>query len=421
VPIPATSRTATPSPPGIAPSGPPEGRRYVQLVLVLGSLIALGPLTIDMYLPALPALASDLRAEDAAVQATLTGMLVGLGLGQIVIGPLSDAVGRRLPLMLGLVAHAVTSALCAFAPDVLTLTAARTLQGVAGAAVSVVAMAVVRDLFSGVAAARLLSRLMLVMGVAPVLAPTLGGQLLRLTSWRGIFAVLAAAAVVLVVVAAVGLRETLPPHRRRSAHPSATLRTYGMLLRDRTFVALALVSGLVFATMFSYISGSPFVLQDVYGLDAQAYAIVFGVNAAGIIAFTQVNPVLLRRFDPLQVLTGALVAQTVAAAVLVLAAVTGVGGMPLVLVGLWVVVALCGLGFPNTPALALSRHGEAAGTAAALLGAAGFGIGGLAAPLVGLLGTGSPVPMAAVMLTASLSGTVLLLRVGRRAERVAPA
>jgi MFS transporter, DHA1 family, multidrug resistance protein len=452
VPTSATPGTATPSPArgrrraeggrtrtsrtrAQAPGGPPravpasqapadsapEGRRYVQLVLVLGSLIALGPLSIDMYLPALPALAADLRAEDAAVQATLTGMLLGLGLGQLVIGPLSDAVGRRLPLLLGLVAHAGTSALCAFSPDVLTLTGARALQGVAGAAVSVVAMAMIRDLFTGVAAARLLSRLMLVMGVAPVLAPTLGGVLLRLTSWRGIFAVLAGFAVVLVVVAALGLRETLPPHRRRSAHPAATLRTYGMLLRDGTFVLLAAVSGLVFATMFSYISGSPFVLQDVYGLDAQEYAVAFGVNAAGIIAFTQINPVLLRRFDPLQVLTAAVTIQAVAAVLLVVAAATGVGGLPVVLAALWVVVALCGLGFPNTPALALSRHGEAAGTAAALLGATGFGIGGLAAPLVGLLGTGSALPMAVVMLVATFAAVALLALVRRRTVREAAA
>ena len=396
-----------------APAPPMSRARYLQLVLVLGSLIALGPLTIDMYLPALPALANDLRATDAAVQGTLTGMLLGLGIGQLVIGPVSDAVGRRLPLILGVAGHALASLLCALAPDVLTLTAARTLQGVAGAAVSVVAMAIVRDLFTGMPAAKLLSRLMLVVGVAPILAPTLGGQLLLLTSWRGIFLALGAAALVLIAVAVLGLRETLPVHRRRSPRPMATLRTYRSLFRDRTFVALVGVGALMFAAMFAYISGSPFVLQGLYGLDEQAYAMVFGANAVGIVAMTQLNPVLLRRWSPRQVLTGAVLVATTASAAFVVTSIVG-GGLVGALVPLFVVIGMCGLTFPNVPALALSRHGEAAGTAAALLGASQFAIGGLSAPLVGLLGTGSALPMAAVMLTVTGAATAFLLMVARR-------
>jgi len=392
-------------------------RRYVQLVLVLGSLIAIGPLTIDMYLPALPSLAGDLQATDAAVQATLTGMLLGLGLGQLVIGPLSDAVGRRKPLLIGLVGHALTSLLAAAAPDVISLVGARVLQGMAGAAISVVAMAIVRDLFSGLAAAKLLSRLMLVMGVAPVLAPTLGGQVLRLTSWRGIFVVLALAAVLLVVVAVLGLRETLPEHRRRSARPAATLRTYGTILRDLPFVALASVGGLMFATMFAYISGSPFVLQGIYGLDEQAYAMVFGALALCIVLATQLNPVLLGRFSPRQVLTGAVAVAAASALTMLVLTATGTGGLAGVLAPLAVLIGTCGFAFPNTPALALTRHGEAAGTAAALLGATQFGIAGGAAPLVGLLGTGSAVPMAAVMTGATTLALVLLLTVVRPAVR----
>ncbi|MFP5335092.1 MAG: multidrug effflux MFS transporter [Actinomycetes bacterium] len=405
--------TTTAPAPGLERPAPLSRRRYAQLVLVLGSLIAIGPLTIDMYLPALPSLATDLRAGDAAVQATLTGMLVGLGLGQLIVGPLSDAVGRRRPLLLGLVGHGVTSLLAAAAPDVVTLVGARVLQGLAGAAISVVAMAIVRDLFSGLAAAKLLSRLMLVMGVAPVLAPTLGGQVLRLTSWRGIFVVLAVAAVLLVAVAAVGLRETLPPQRRRSARPRATLATYRSLLRDRPFLALAGVGGLMFAALFSYISGSPFVLQALYGLSEQDYAVVFGSMALGIVAATQLNPVVLRWYPPRQVLTAAVGVATLAALVLVALTATGVGGLAGVLAPLGVIIATCGFAFPNTPALALSRHGEAAGTAAAMLGAMQFTIGGLAAPLVGALGTTSAVPMAAVMLGATASALALLVLVVR--------
>ncbi|MGH3813291.1 MAG: multidrug effflux MFS transporter, partial [Pseudonocardiaceae bacterium] len=389
-----------------------------QLVLVLGALIALGPLTVDTYLPALPAIAEDLDATDAGVQATLTGMLAGLAFGQLVIGPISDAAGRRKPLLIGVLVHAVTSLLCALAPDVVGLSTVRVLQGFAGAAITVSAMAIVRDLFSGLEAAKLLSRLMLVMGAAPVLAPSLGGLILEYTSWRGIFVVLAAMAVVLVAVAFVGLRETLPVHRRRSARPRATLATYRSLLRDRTFVALVLIGGLMMSAMFSYVSGSPFVLQGIYGLSEQAYGVVFGCNAVGIIAFTQLNPVLLRWFRPSQVLTAAVLVATAGGVLLVTTTATGLGGLFGVLLPLALIIATCGLALPNTPALALSRHGEAAGSAAAVLGAVQFGVGAVTAPLVGVLGTETAVPMAVVILAGTGTAAVLLLTVVRRDPQV---
>jgi MFS transporter, DHA1 family, multidrug resistance protein len=392
----------------------PTGRRYVQLVLVLGALISIGPLTIDMYLPALPELADELDAGDAAVQVTLTGMLAGLACGQLFLGPLSDALGRRRPLLVGVVVHAGASLLCALAPDVVSLSAVRVLQGFAGAAISVNAMAIVRDLFVGIAAARLLSRLMLVIGAAPVLAPSLGGLILQYTSWRGIFVVLAGFALVLAAVAAVGLRETLPPQRRRSARPMATLRTYRSLLRDGTFVALVLVAGLMMSALFSYISGSPFVFQEIYGLSQRDYGLVFGGNALGIVLGTQLNPLLLRRFRPSQILTAAVLVATAGGTVLVVVTATGFAGLVGVLVPLVLIVGCCGLALPNTPALALSRHGEAAGTAAALLGSVQFGVGAFTAPLVGLLGTGTPVPMAAVILCGTGLAGVLLLTVVRR-------
>jgi MFS transporter, DHA1 family, multidrug resistance protein len=396
----------------------PTGRRYLQLVLVLGALIALGPLTIDMYLPALPQVARELHASDSGVQFTLTGMLGGLAFGQLVIGPLSDALGRRRPLLAGVAVHTVASLLCALAPDVVSLSAVRVLQGFAGAAISVNAMATVRDLFVGIAAARLLSRLMLVIGAAPVLAPSLGGLILQYTSWRGIFVVLAVFGLVMAAVAAFGLRETLPPHRRRSARPLATLRTFRSLLRDPTFVALVFVAGLMMSALFSYVSGSSFVLQGVYGLDEQTFGLVFGCNAVGIVLGTQLNPLLLRRFRPSQVLTFAVLAAGSAAALMVLTTATGFGGLYGLLVPLALVVACCGLALPNTPALALSRHGEAAGTAAAMLGAVQFGVGAVTAPLVGVLGTDTAVPMAAVIFTGAALAGVLLLTVIRRDPHV---
>jgi MFS transporter, DHA1 family, multidrug resistance protein len=247
-----------------------------------------------------------------------------------------------------------------------------------------------------------------------VLAPSLGGLILQYTSWRGIFVVLAVCALLLVLVAAFGLKETLPPHRRRSARPMATLRTYRSLLRDPTFVALVLVAGLMMSALFSYVSGSSFVLQGVYGLDPRTFGIVFGCNAVGIVLGTQLNPVLLRRFRPSQVLTFAVVAATAASGGMLLTTATGFGGLFGLLVPLSFVVACCGLALPNTPALALSRHGEAAGTAAAMLGSVQFGVGAVTAPLVGVLGTGSAVPMAAVIFGGAGLAAVLLLTVVRR-------
>ena len=279
------------------------GRRYLKLVLVLGALSAIGPLTIDTYLPALPALSAELGASDVQAQTTITGLLVGLGLGQLVIGPLSDAFGRRRPLLLGLTGHALMSLLCALAPSITLLAVTRTLQGISGAAVAVVAMAMIRDLFTGRDAAKLLSRMILVLGVAPILAPSFGSALLEFTSWRGIFVVLAAMAVGLLVLAFVALPETLPPARRMPASVRSSLTAYAGLFRDRTFLVLVAISALLFATLFAYISGSPFILQGLYELSPQQFGLAFSANAVGLILATQLNPLLLRRYRPMTILS----------------------------------------------------------------------------------------------------------------------
>ncbi|MGC4867588.1 multidrug effflux MFS transporter [Micromonospora sp. DT53] len=390
-------------------------RQRAQLVLVLGALIAIGPLTIDMYLPALPAITAGLQTTETAVQLTLTGTLVGLALGQLLIGPLSDVVGRRVPLLAGLAAHIVASVLCVFAPNIAVLGGLRVLQGLGVAAATVVATAVVRDLFSGASFARIFSRLMLVMGLAPILAPTLGSGLLGWTDWRGVFAALAVLGALLIVVAALRLPETLPVARRRHGGVSATLRDYRGLLNDRAFVGLVLVAGLAMAALFAYVSGSSFVLQQEYGLDEQQFGIAFGAGAVGLIGGTQFNVRLLRRYTPQQILVSALIAGTAAGLLLVMFAATGFGGLGTLLAALWLVLAAAGLALPNAPALAMSRHSEAAGTAAALLGAVQFGIGAVSAPLAGLFGTGS-VPMAIVIAGGMAAALIVMLFVVPRAS-----
>jgi MFS transporter, DHA1 family, multidrug resistance protein len=357
-----------------------------RLALVLGGFVALGPLTIDMYLPALPTITDQLATTSATVQLTLTGTLIGLALGQLVLGPLSDALGRRRPLLAGTALHVVASLLILVAPSIAVLGALRVLQGVGTAAGAVIALAIVRDLYDGRAAATMLSRLFLVLGAAPVLAPTIGGELLRFTSWRGIFALLAAYGVLMVVVGWIFLAETLPADRRISTGVRGTLRGYRSLFRDGTYVGLVLVAGLTMAGLFSYVSGSAFVYQDEFGLDEQQFGLLFGAGAVWLIGATQLNPVLLRRWSPAQLLVAGTVTGAAGGAALVAFAATGTGGLWTVTATLWLVLFACGLALPNAPALALSRHGEAAGTAAALLGAIQFGVGAVVSPVVGVLG-----------------------------------
>jgi MFS transporter, DHA1 family, multidrug resistance protein len=396
------------APPVVAPTG--WGR--LRLVLVLGALIALGPLTIDMYLPALPTIVDDLETTSAAVQLTLTGTLVGLALGQLLVGPLSDTFGRRRPLLVGVGVHVLASLLILVAPNIAVLGGLRVLQGVGAAAASVVTMAIVRDLFVGRAAATLFSRLMLVLGVAPVLAPTIGGEVLRFTSWRGVFVVLAVLALMLLVVAAVALPETLPEARRRPLGMRNTLRTYRGLLHDRTFVGLVLVAGLAMSGLFGYVAGSSFVFQEQFGLDEQQFGLLFGAGALFLIGATQLNAALLRRFEPRAILPFGLVLATLAGAVLLVLAATGTGGIVGVVAPLWTVLFATGLVMPNAPTLALARHGEAAGTASSLLGATQMGVGAIVSPLVGVLGN-SAVAMGAVMTGGAAVGLAVLLTVVR--------
>nr|WP_308424544.1 multidrug effflux MFS transporter [Micromonospora sonchi] len=407
--------TAVAPPNALMPGDLMSRRQRLRLILVLGSLIALGPLTIDMYLPALPAIADDLATSSSTVQLTLTGTLVGLALGQLVIGPFSDALGRRRPLIAGTALHIVASLGCALAPNIAVLGALRVVQGLGAAAAAVIAMAVVRDLFSGSSFAQLLSRLLLVMSAAPILAPTLGSELLRWTQWRGIFVALMVFGGLLMLVATFGLSETLPPGRRQRGGVLSTARLYRSLLRDRAFVGLVLVAALAMAAIFAYVAGSSFVMQEQYGLSEQQFGFAFGAGAIGLIAATQGNVRLLRRYSPQQILTAALLIGSAAALVLLGVAATGFGGLPALLGSLWLALTAIALAMPNAPALALSRHGEAAGTASALLGAVQFGVGAVTAPLVGVLGNGA-VAMALLIAGGLVMALVVLLLVVRPAR-----
>jgi DHA1 family bicyclomycin/chloramphenicol resistance-like MFS transporter len=290
----------------------------------------------------------------------------------------------------------------------------------AAAAGAVIAMAVVRDLFGGVSGVRMLSRLMLVTGVAPILAPTLGAQLLRFTGWRGVFWALALIGMVLIAVVAIGLRETLPPERRRRGGITETVRTYGRLVQERTFVGLMLTGGLMMGGLFAYIAGSSFIMQDVYGLSEQDYGLLFGINAAGLVLATQINAKVAIRYGPQRVLAVAVAVSGTAGIVLVIMATTGAFGLAGIVAPLFVMLSMVGLTLPNVPVLALANHGRTAGTAAGLIGASNFAFGAGIAPLVGVLGTASAVPMASIMMTATLGAVTALYLIVRPFHLVLP-
>ncbi|MEV7041097.1 multidrug effflux MFS transporter [Amycolatopsis sp. NPDC051061] len=387
-------------------------RAQLKFVLVLGGLSAFGPLSIDMYLPALPRMAEDLHAADTTVQLTLSAFIVGLALGQLVLGPLSDALGRRRPLLVGLVLYVVGSVLCAVSPDAWLLVAARGVQSLGAAAGIVIARATVRDLFSGTAMTKFFSTLMLVSGLAPILAPLIGGQLLNWTSWRGVFVVLTAFGALLLAVVVFFFPE--PSSSRSPARLGQVMRTYGRLALDRSFAGYALASGLLFASMFAYISGSSFALQGVYGLSPQAYSVVFGVNGVGIVLAGQLNGRLVGRVSERALLRSGLLLGVFGGAFVLLSAWARLP-LPVLLVALFLLVSSIGLVMPNASSLALASHARSAGAASALLGVLQFVVGAVATPLVGLGGPGTAVPMAATMAGFASLALIAFLVLTRRA------
>jgi MFS transporter, DHA1 family, multidrug resistance protein len=380
---------------------PDAARPAARTVVVLGGLTMFGPLSLDLYLPALPQLADDLNASASAAQLSITACLIGLAVGQLVAGPLSDRLGRKRPLMIGLVAYLLASVACALAPSVTVLIVLRLIQGLGGAAGIVISRAIARDLYSGSALMIFFSRLLLVAGLAPVLAPILGGQLSRIMSWRGIFGVLAGFGAVLLLAGWFGLNETLPPERRVVGGFRRTLQGYHRLLHDRFFVGCALSSGLAGATLFAYIAGSTFVLQKIYGMSPQGFSFVFGGISLGLVAAAQAGARIALVWPLTRVLALGLIINLLGAASLL---VTVISGLPMgVLIGaLVVMVCAVGLIFPTANALAMADYPDLAGTASSLQGLSQFVFGAIAAPIVGIAGDQTALPLGIVTSAASV-------------------
>ncbi|QPE06099.1 multidrug effflux MFS transporter [Microbacterium schleiferi] len=374
-------------------------RRRVLYIILLGALTALGPFTIDLYLPAFPVLEADFQTTSAAIQLTLTGTMIGFAVGQLVVGPLSDKVGRRMPLIAVTALHVLASAAAALAPTLVTLGAARFFMGVGAAAGGVVAMAIVRDLFGGKRLVVMLSRLALVSGVAPVIAPLIGSALLIVMPWQGIFVVLAVYGIVMLASTVFLIPETLPPARRHDRGSTTTWQRYRSVLSDRVFLGVLVIGGMNFSGLFSYLSASPFLFQDGYGFDPQAYGLLFAVNSLGIVFGVQTASRLAARFGPQWVLAFSTAGTVVFGTGIVVADSMGLGLWG-TMVPLFLFITSVGFGFPCVQVLALDRHGKAAGTAASILGAVNFGVAGAVSPLVGWLSASAGITattMASVM------------------------
>jgi MFS transporter, DHA1 family, multidrug resistance protein len=392
----------------------PTGWRRVALI---GTMSIFGPLCIDMYLPALPDISRQLHASASAVQLTLTACLIGIAAGQLLLGPISDRIGRRPPLLGGLAAFVLSSVACAMAPNIYALTGFRLIQGFGGAAGIVIARSIVRDLHSGTALARFFATLMLATGVGPVFAPQIGSWILSFTSWRGVFYVLAVFGALLLVSAWWRVPETLAPHNRLTGSVWSTLGTMVAVSRDRVFLGCVLACGLGMGGTFAYISGSSFVLQNVYGLSALGYGLVFAFNAFGMIIGAQVSGRLTARYGANRLLTSGLATMIVGGAILFTFVVGHVAGLAGVIPALWLVMFGFGFVGPNSAALAMQRYPKAAGSAAAVLGSFQFGMAALIAPLAGAGGTKDAFPMVALVLglpVAALAARLLLTRTGRQ-------
>jgi MFS transporter, DHA1 family, multidrug resistance protein len=382
-------------------------------ILILGAVVAIGPLSIDMYLPGLPTLQRHFNSDATATQLSLALFFAGLATGQLIYGPVSDRFGRRRPLLFGLGLYIIATLGCALAPSMSALIGLRFLQALGGCAGIVMTRAMVRDRFEPQDMARILSLLLLVIGVAPILAPLLGSVVLEMLGWQAIFYTQAAFAVLCFIAVFTNITETHHPPAGTSLSFDTAIRGYAHLLTHRRFMGYALAGGTAQGGMFAYISVSSFVFIEVYGLSPGQFATLFGANAFGLIAAAQVNRWLLNHYPAQKVLRAAIAVYLLSGLLLLAASLTGLGGLRGILVPLWVCITSLGFTFPNSVAAAMAPFGDRAGAASGLLGTLQFVVAGTTATLVGHYYDGSAVPMAAVIVACGLAANLLLQWVAR--------
>ncbi|MBT2627492.1 Bcr/CflA family efflux MFS transporter [Bacillus sp. ISL-32] len=392
----------------------PTGKERLALAFLLGMLAILGPLNIDMYLPSFPEIADDLSARASLVQLSLTACLIGLTIGQIIVGPVSDAKGRRKPLLICIFLFALSSLFCALSPNITTLVIARFLQGFTASAGLVLSRAIVRDVFTGRELSKFFSLLMVITAVAPMVAPMTGGAILLLpfATWHTIFHFLTLIGFILVLIIALRLKETLPPEKRISSSIGTSVRTMGSLMKDRSFIGYALTVGFIHGGSFAYVSGTPFVYQDIYGVSPQVFSILFGINGLAIIT----GSFIIGRFGGIihekSLLRIAVITAFIATAVLL--AMTIVHGPLITLViSIFIYMITIGMVLTSTFTLAMENQGHRAGSASAMLGMLPLLLGSIVSPLVGINET-TAIPMGAIMFITSVIGSLAFFKLTKQ-------
>lgn len=388
----------------------------VILMLLLGMLAFLGPLNIDMYLPSFPGIADDLNASASLVQASLTACLLGLGFGQLFIGPISDAQGRRKPLLIATTLFAISSLLCAFSPNITWLIATRFLQGLTASAGVVLSRAIVRDVFSGPELTKFYSILMVINSVAPLIAPLIGGFILSFEGmdWKSIFYFLSIVGVVIVITVAFNLKETLPTERRIPGSIGASLATMGSLLRDRSFIGYVLIVGFIHGGSFAYVSGTPFVYQGIYGVSPQVFSILFGINGIAIITGSFLIGRFAEKIPVKKMLQIAVMVALAATSVLLLMTIIE-GPLASIVISIFIYMITIGMIITSTFTLGMSQQGHRAGSASAVLGMLPLFIGAICSPLAGLIES-SAIPMGAIMFTTTLIGFIVFFTLVKKDE-----
>lgn len=388
------------------------GMGRVWLVLILGTLAAFGPLTMDMYLPGFLQIADDFTTNASSVQLSLTSSLLGIACGQLIIGPLSDAKGRKNPLLLALIFYIVASIFCVLSPNIWLFIFARFFQGLAASAGVVISRAMVRDLYTGSELTKFFALLMLINGLAPILAPIFGGFVLKYSTWYMIFVVLAIIGAIMLGTVKWALPETLPENNRRTTSIKDTVLTFIDLLKDKNFIGFALVQGLMMAGMFAYISGTPFIFQGIYGVSPQTYGLLFALNGVGLVIFTQVTGRLAGKIKEITILFIGLMIASIAS-VLLLYMIILKASLLFIVIPLFFAISSCGMTNTASFSLAMQKQGHRAGSASALLGLLPFLLGAISAPLVGIAGKDTALPLGIILVCTSfgaLSSYLLLIR-----------
>lgn len=399
----------------VHPHQSPSRLFMIWRVLVLGVLASFAPLSIDMYLPALPNIAIDFKISTSSAQLSLTACLIGIALGQILAGPVSDVYGRKIPLLVGLFIYTCASLICVLATTIEIFITMRFIQGLAGSAGIVISRATVRDLYSGAEMTKFFSFLMLINGLAPILAPIFGGQILQFTSWQGVFMVLSGIGICMLVAVWLGMPETLPRHLRSGKSINNLLCTFWGLIKNRKFMGYALGQGFVYAALFAYIAGSPFVLQNIFGLSPQMFSAFFAINGLGIIIAGQITGRLAGRIHETKLLIAGLTMAACGGTFLLIMILCG-GGLYTILLPLFFAVSSTGIVSTSTFSLAMQDQAKSAGSAAALIGLISFILGGGSAPLVGIAGSHTAVPMGIIIASAEFAAVLSYLYLVRHTD-----